>query len=147
MILGIDHVGLATPDMARAGQQLAKLGLARNESGEAKAYGVACEFWQLDSAPEAFAVELVAPTRDDSAIAGRLAKSGPGLYHIAFEVDDLAAEMDKLRANGCVPIDAEPCAGARDGMTVAFMFLGRPVNLMIELVHYATPRRSAPATA
>lgn len=143
MILGIDHVGLATPDMARAGGQLAKLGLARAEAGDADAYGVACEFWQFDSAPDSFAVELVAPTRDDSAITSRLARSGPGLYHIALEVDDLEAEMDRLRANGCVPIDAEPCAGARAGMSVAFMYLGKPVNLMVELVRYEKPRRPA----
>lgn len=146
MILGIDHVGLATPDLARAGQQLAKLGLARFEAGAADAYGVDCEFWQLDGSPASFAVELVAPTRDESAISSRLAKSGAGLYHIAFEVDDLAAEMDRLRSSGCVPVDAQPCAGARDGMTVAFMYLGRPVNLMIELVRYERPRRPAPAT-
>jgi methylmalonyl-CoA/ethylmalonyl-CoA epimerase len=144
LILGIDHVGLATPDMVRAGAQLAKLGLARVEAGEADAYGVACEFWQFDSQPSSFAVELVAPTREDSAVGGRLAKSGPGLYHIALEVDDLEAEMDRLRANGCVPVDAEPCAGARDGMTVAFMYLGKPVNLMVELVRYERPRRPAP---
>jgi methylmalonyl-CoA/ethylmalonyl-CoA epimerase len=145
VILGIDHVGVLTSDLARAGQQLDSVGLVRTEVGVAPEYGVACEFFQLTDDPAGFAVELVAPLHDESTVSTRLAKSGPGPYHIAFEVDDLEAELARLRASGFRPLDAAPCAGARDGMRVAFMYLGRATGLLIELVRYDQPRRSPAA--
>lgn len=83
------------------------------------------------------AVELVAPVRGDSAVTGHLARKGPGLYHIAFEVDDVELELARLRSNGFVPVDREPCAGARPGMRVAFMYVRKPAGLLIELVQYS----------
>ncbi|MEU7114575.1 VOC family protein [Streptomyces sp. NPDC046182] len=143
MILGLDHVGLATADPARAGAQLAALGLARTDHGEAAAYGVSCEFWSLPGAPASTAVELVSPTRSGSAIDGRLAGAGPGLYHLAFTVDDLAGETARLRSLGYLLLDAEPCRGARPGMSVTFLYQPEPADLLVELVHYGP----APATS
>ena len=145
MILGLDHVGLLTTDLSTAGARLTDLGLDRVEAGVADGYGVACEFWQADSAPDSFAIELVAPVRDDSAVANRLERQGPGLYHVAFEVDDLAEEAARLRRSGFVPVDRAPTDGARPGMQVMFLFLGKPANLMIELVRYDEPRRGPAA--
>ncbi|MFF5565541.1 VOC family protein [Streptomyces sp. NPDC012623] len=136
MILGLDHIGLATADPARAGAQLADLGLARTDQGEAPAYGVACEFWSLPGDPVGATVELVSPTRSGSAVDGRLAGAGPGLYHLAFAVDDLAGETARLRALGYLLLDAEPCRGARPGMRVTFLYQPEPADLLVELVHY-----------
>ncbi|MFI5757215.1 VOC family protein [Streptomyces sp. NPDC051569] len=136
MILGVDHVGLATADPAGAGAQLAALGLVLADQGEADAYGVACEFWQLPGERAGTAVELVSPTRAGSAVDGRLAGVGPGLYHLAFVVDDLAHETDRLRRGGLIALDAEPCRGARPGMSVTFLYQPEPAELLVELVHY-----------
>ncbi|GAB3975750.1 methylmalonyl-CoA epimerase [Actinoallomurus acanthiterrae] len=133
MILGIDHIGLASDDPAGVGVFLAALGMAKADAGIADAYGVACEFWQYPGQP---AVEIVSPVTDDSSVAGRLERSGPGLYHLAFVVDDIDAELSRLRGHGFVPIDARPCAGAKEGMEVAFMYSRRPAALLIELVRY-----------
>ncbi len=136
MILGIDHIGLATEDPATVAKSLAALGMGKDDDGVAQSYGVACEFWSYPGSNRQPAIELVSPVREDSAVTDHLAKRGPGIYHLAFEVDDLAGELAKLRAGGFIPLDAEPCAGARPGMQVAFMYLAKPAALLIELVQY-----------
>lgn len=142
MLLGLDHVGLATDDPDGAGVFLKLLGMVRESGGTADAYGVSCDFWQFSRAADEPAVELVAPARDESAIATWLGQKGPGLYHLAFEVDDLEADAKMLETNGFLPIDEEPCAGARPGMRVMFLYLAAPAEVLVELVQYDTPRRS-----
>ncbi|MFL6160591.1 MAG: VOC family protein [Jatrophihabitantaceae bacterium] len=136
MIIGIDHIGLATDDPAALAQFLTALGLRRDDGAVADAYGVSCEFWSHPDSGGQPAIELVAPVRADSAVTDRLANQGPGLYHLAFQVDELAAELVRLRQAGFVQIDAAPCAGARPGMRVAFMYLRKPAATLIELVEY-----------
>ncbi|MEU6432617.1 VOC family protein [Microbispora sp. NPDC046973] len=137
MILGIDHIGLATDDPAGTAPFLAALGLGAGDRGIADDYGVACEFWRYSDGIGQPSIETVSPVRPDSPIADRLAKQGPGLYHVAFCVDDLEGEFARLREHGFVPVDAAPCAGARPGMRVMFMYARRPAGLLIELVQYS----------
>lgn len=141
MFLGIDHVGLMTDDPGRAGTFMKLLGMSLNDQGAADAYGVSCDFWQFSAAPGEAAVELVAPTRDDSAISAPLGSRGPGLYHVAFETDDLDGDAEQLVDEGFVRIDDGAHEGARPGMRVMFLFLPEPVNSLIELVQYDEPRR------
>jgi len=139
VILGIDHVGLATDDPGAAGAFMAILGMDKAGQGVADSYGVACEFWQYSGGTDGVAIEIVSPVRENSAVTGRLSRSGPGLYHIAFAVDDIEAELDRLRRNGFSAVDARPCQGARTGMRVAFMYLRRPTGVLIELVQHEPP--------
>ncbi|HEX5120215.1 MAG TPA: VOC family protein [Pseudonocardiaceae bacterium] len=132
MLLGIDHIGLITGAPADLAPFLAALGMARTDDGTADDYGVACEFWQGQGEP---AVELVSPSRPGSVLDTRLASGGPGLHHIAFRVNGLRSELDRLRGRGFTAVDAEPRAGARPGMFVAFAYL-RPAGLLVELVEY-----------
>ncbi|MGA5134100.1 VOC family protein [Streptomyces olivoreticuli] len=141
MIIRFDHVGVATGDPAVAGQLLSDLGLVKSDVGTAEAYGVSCDFWSPDEGGAA--VELVAPLCAAAAVQGHLDRHGPGLYHIAFEVDDVRDELDRLRAAGFVPVDTEPKAGARPDMWVAFVYAKKPVGLLIELVQYNRAERSA----
>ena len=99
MIKGIDHIGLATDDPTALAPFLTALGLRRDDAAVAEDYGVSCEFWSHPAAGGQPAVELVAPVRSESAVTDRLAKQGPGLYHLAFEVDELEPELARLR--GC----------------------------------------------
>jgi methylmalonyl-CoA/ethylmalonyl-CoA epimerase len=140
MILGIDHIGLATSDAAGVGQLLHTLGMRRDDGGLADEYGVTCDFFSFAGSGGQPAIELVAPARPDSSVSQQLAKRGPGLYHLAFEVDDLPAELARLRGTGFVQIDATPCAGARPGMQVAFLYMPKPAATLIELVHYSLSR-------
>lgn len=141
MIVGVDHIGLATADPVRVGEFLGALGLAPVDGGTAGGYGVACEFWRSPERPAGPDIEIVSPARDGSVIDGRLAAQGPGLHHVAFVVDDVAAESRRLRGLGLSPVDAEPCRGARPGMSVAFMYVPRPAAFLIELVEYGPSKQ------
>ena len=65
-------------------------------------------------------VELLEPTADDSPVAKFLEKNGEGTHHIAYEVDDLAATLEKLKAAGVRLIDEVPRCGAH-GTRIAFL--------------------------
>lgn len=65
-------------------------------------------------------IQLLAPTREDSTLTPFLAERGEGLHHVGFRVDDVAASLAILEAQGHELIDAEPRPGTR-GTTVAFV--------------------------
>jgi methylmalonyl-CoA/ethylmalonyl-CoA epimerase len=110
--------------------------MSKIDSGVAEQYQVACEFWQPAGRAGDPAIELVSPAGAGSALDGQLARNGPGLHHIAIEVDRIEPELDRLRAAGFTLVDRAPCAGARAGMLVAFTYLARPAGLLVELVQY-----------
>src|SRR3989304_6806271 len=56
-------------------------------------------------------VELVEPTSDTSSVAKFLAKRGPGMHHICFEVDDIRETMNQLKLRGVQLINDEPLIG------------------------------------
>jgi len=136
MLLGIDHIGLVTDDPSALGPSLAALDMSKLDSGIATGYRVACEFWQPAGRAGQPMIELVSPAGPGSTLDGHLARFGPGLHHIAIEVDHLEPELNRLRGAGFTAIDREPCAGARSGMLVAFTYLARPAGLLVELVQY-----------
>jgi len=138
----IDHLGVVTRDLSAAGAELERLGLGRTDAGIAEEYGVSCEFWTLGEGVTGPAVELVSPIRAGSVVDSALARGGPGVHHLAIEVDDVTRVLEQLRRNGAIPLDERPRAGARDGMRVAFVYLGRATGLVVELVDYRGPRRS-----
>ena len=65
-------------------------------------------------------VELLEPTADDSPVAKFLEKNGEGTHHVAYEVDDLVATLEKLKAAGVRLIDEVPRCGAH-GTRIAFL--------------------------
>jgi methylmalonyl-CoA/ethylmalonyl-CoA epimerase len=136
VLLGIDHIGLVTNEPVALEPYLAALGMSKLDTGIAGAYGVACEFWQPPGRAGGPALEVVSPAGAGSALDGHLARQGPGLHHVAFEVDQLEPELDRLRRAGFTAVDQTPCAGARPGMLVAFTYLARPAGLLLELVQY-----------
>ena len=78
-------------------------------------------------------IQLLTPTRDDSPVAKYLAKKGEGLHHIGYRVDDCAAALDRVRAQGHRVIDEAPRPGSR-GTTVAFVHPKTAFGTLIELV-------------
>jgi methylmalonyl-CoA epimerase len=65
-------------------------------------------------------VELVSALSEDTPVGRFLAKRGPGMHHVAFEVPDVAAAMGELAANGVEVIDSEPRSGL-GGHEVSFV--------------------------
>ena len=80
-------------------------------------------------------LELLAPTRDDSAIAKFLARRGPGMHHLCYRVDDLVAELERERAAGRELIDQAPRPGAA-GHLVAFLHPRSTQGVLIELLQH-----------
>jgi methylmalonyl-CoA epimerase len=78
-------------------------------------------------------IELLEPTQDDSGVAKFLAKRGPGIHHIALEVDDLPAMLSHLKGKGVRLINEEPVAGS-GGKRVAFIHPESAFGVLIELI-------------
>jgi methylmalonyl-CoA/ethylmalonyl-CoA epimerase len=78
-------------------------------------------------------VELLRPLGDDTPVGRFLAKRGPGMHHIAYRVDDLRGEFERLAAAGVELIDAEPRTGLF-GLQVAFVHPDAVHGVLTELV-------------
>ena len=81
-------------------------------------------------------VELIAPLGPETGVAKFLAKNGPGLHHVAYQVEDIEAEIARLTAAGIRMIDREPRTGIR-GSRVAFMHPKSTGSVLTELTEPA----------
>jgi methylmalonyl-CoA epimerase len=81
-------------------------------------------------------IELLAPLGDDTPVGRFLSRRGPGLHHVAYRVDDVAAALDELRAAGLRLIDEAPRSGIR-GSQVAFLHPSASAGVLTELVQPA----------
>jgi methylmalonyl-CoA/ethylmalonyl-CoA epimerase len=132
----IDHIGIAVADLDEAiaihrdtyGMPLVHRETITEQGVEAALLGAG------DSH-----VELLAPLGDDTPVGRFLAKRGPGLHHVAYRVDDLAAALDELRAAGVRVIDEQPRTGVR-GSQVAFLDPAASAGVLTELVQPAEGR-------
>jgi methylmalonyl-CoA epimerase len=78
-------------------------------------------------------VQLLTPVRDDSTVAKYLATKGEGIHHVGYRVDDCAAALERVRAEGGRLIDEAPRPGSR-GTTVAFVHPKGAFGTLVELV-------------
>jgi methylmalonyl-CoA/ethylmalonyl-CoA epimerase len=81
-------------------------------------------------------VELLRPLAADTAVGRFLERSGPGLHHVAYAVEDIDAALVKVRAAGLRLIDAEPRQGIRDSR-VAFLHPRSTGGVLTEIVEPA----------
>ena len=77
-------------------------------------------------------IELLESTEPDGIIARFIEKKGEGIHHIAFEVNDIEAEMDRLKKEGFVLLNDKPKAGA-DNKLVCFLHPKHTNGVLIEL--------------
>ena len=123
------HIAIAVPDLeAAAATYRDVLGAAVSESTELPAQGVVASFVDLPNTR----VELLQPLGEGSPIAAFLErnKSG-GIHHVCFEVDDIMAARDELKAAGARPL-GEPRPGAH-GDLILFLHPGDFHGTLIEL--------------
>ena len=78
-------------------------------------------------------IQLLTPVSADSPVAKYLERNGEGVHHVGYRVDDCAAALATLQANGTQVIDAVPRPGSR-GTTVAFVHPKAAFGTLIELV-------------
>lgn len=77
-------------------------------------------------------IELLEPTSDDSPVAKFLARNGPGVHHVAYQVDDLEQRLAALKAAGVRLIDETPRSGAHN-TRIAFMHPKASGGVLTEL--------------
>ena len=78
-------------------------------------------------------IQLISPTRPDSAVARFVERRGEGLHHVGYRVEDCAAALAAMVAAGATPVDREPRPGSR-GTTIAFVHPKGSFGTLIELV-------------
>ena len=135
----LDHVGIALSDPEQEAVFRRLLGAAPYKTETVEREGVATTFFgdggRGGAAPK---LELLEATRDDSPVAGFVAKRGPGVHHLAFEVDDVERAMDRARAAGFRPLTDAPKPGA-DGKRIAFLHPKDTAGVLVELVQTVRP--------
>jgi methylmalonyl-CoA/ethylmalonyl-CoA epimerase len=126
----IDHLGIATNSIAEG---LAfwreALGLELRETEEVAEQKVRVAMLPLGESR----VELLEPTSEDSPVAKFLSKRGPGLHHIAVQVEDIVATLESLKNQGARLIDETPRVGA-GGCLIAFVHPAAAGGVLLELV-------------
>jgi methylmalonyl-CoA/ethylmalonyl-CoA epimerase len=126
----IDHLGIATPSIADA---LAfwreALGLELHETEEVAEQKVRVAMLPVGESR----VELLEPTSEDSPVAKFLARRGPGIHHVAVQVEDIAATLKSLKNQGARLIDETPRVGA-GGCLIAFVHPATAGGVLLELV-------------
>jgi methylmalonyl-CoA epimerase len=127
---GIHHVGVAVVDLDEAIGTYTRLFAAKVEHrAEVNDQGVEAASLLVGDGR----VELLAPTEADTPVGRFLAKRGPGLHHVAFEVGDVALALLELQSDGAELIDAEPRAGLF-GLQVAFVHPDAVHGVLTEVV-------------
>jgi methylmalonyl-CoA/ethylmalonyl-CoA epimerase len=130
LVRGLHHVAIAVPSLAEARMLYeTALGMTAGEVEYVEDQRV--NVLVLDAGGQR--LELVEPAHADSPISGFLAKRGPGLHHLAWEVDDCAAAIAHLQAKGVRLIDEAPRPGAH-GTRVAFLHPKATGGVLMELV-------------
>jgi methylmalonyl-CoA/ethylmalonyl-CoA epimerase len=125
----IEHIGIAVLNLQTAGYTYEKLlSSPVYKTEEVLTEGVKTAF--IQTGPNK--IELLEATTADSAIAKFIAKKGEGIHHIAFEVDDIRAEMKRLKAEGFVLLSDEPKQGA-DNKLVCFVHPKGANGVLVEL--------------
>jgi len=81
-------------------------------------------------------VELLAPLGPDTPVGKFLARQGPGLHHVAYQVSDIEAALGQLKQDGMQLIDSEPRTGIR-GSRVAFLHPRSTLGVLTEIVQPA----------
>lgn len=125
----IEHIGIAINNLNHAVSIYEKLlNAAVYKVEDVQSESVKTSF--LKCGPNK--IELLEATSDNSPIARFIAKKGEGIHHIAFEVDDIVAEMQRLKQEGFILLNDEPKFGA-DNKLVCFVHPKSANGVLIEL--------------
>ena len=129
MMLKIEHIGIAVKDLNTSNELFKKIfNQAHYKTEEVQSEGVSTSFFQIGENK----IELLEATNPDSPIAKFIEKKGEGIHHIAFDVEDIIAEMKRLESEGFVLLNQEPKKGA-DNKLVCFLHPKGTNGVLIEL--------------
>jgi len=127
---GIHHLGVAVDDLDEALATYERLFGAELEHREAVAeQGIEAASLRIGEDR----VELLAALGEETPVGKFLAKRGPGMHHVAYEVADVGAALDELAAQGAELIDDRPRRGLF-GLEVAFVHPDSTHGVLAEIV-------------
>jgi methylmalonyl-CoA epimerase len=127
---GIHHLGVAVENLDEALETYTRLfGAELEHRAHVEEQGVEAAAVLVGSGR----VELLAPLGEETPVGRFLASRGPGMHHVAYEVDDVHSELDRLAAAGADLIDEEPRQGLF-GLQVAFVHPDAVHGVLTEVV-------------
>lgn len=125
----IEHIGIAVKSLENSNELFAKLfGEPHYKIEEVASEGVNTSFFKVGENK----IELLEATKADSPIAKFIEKKGEGIHHIAFDVDDIVSEIERLKSEGFTVLNETPKRGA-DNKLVAFLHPKSSNGVLIEL--------------
>lgn len=125
----IEHIGIAVKSLELSNQLFAKLfGEPHYKIETVESEGVKTSFFKVGNNK----IELLEATKPDSPIAKFVDKKGEGIHHIAFDVDDIEKEVERLSNEGFVVLNKTPKKGA-DNKWVVFLHPKTTNGVLIEL--------------
>jgi len=125
----IEHIGIAVSNLEDAisvYEKLLNTSCYKTEAVESE--GVLTAFFQVGESK----IELLQGTTESSPISKFIAKKGQGIHHIAFDVNDISAEVLRLKKEGFVVLNEVPKMGA-DNKLVAFLHPSSSNGVLVEL--------------
>jgi methylmalonyl-CoA/ethylmalonyl-CoA epimerase len=132
LILSLDHVAIAVPDLEEAIRRFAEdFGLTYEGTEDVPSARTTTAFFPI----EGTRIELVTPLDGAGPIAAHIEKRGAGIHHLCFRTDDIAADMERLTAKGYRFTTDAPTPGAH-GTQVAFIHPKSTGGVLIELAQH-----------
>jgi len=125
----LEHIGIAVKDLKTSSilfEKLFNMPSYKTESVESE--GVKTAFFQTGESK----IELLEASKPDSPIAKFIEKNGEGIHHLAFEVNDIYKEIDRLQKEGFTLIHLSPKDGA-DNKLIAFLHPKSTNGVLVEL--------------
>ena len=134
----IEHIGIAVSNLEEANKTYkALLGAEHYKTENVESEGVATSFFKMGDSK----IELLAATNPESPIAKFIAKRGEGIHHLAFAVDDIEVEIERLKSEGFVLINDAPKKGA-DNKLIAFLHPKSSNGVLVELCQEIIPSQN-----
>ena len=129
MFTKIEHIGIAVKDLQKSNELFSKLfGKDHYKIEKVESEHVSTSFFMLGDTK----IELLEASSPDSAIAKFIEKKGEGIHHIAYAVDDLVEEMQRLENEGFEILNKEPKKGA-DNKLICFLHPKSTNGILVEL--------------
>ena len=134
----IDHIGIAVKDLEASELLFTSMfgqGPFHKETVESQHLTVS--FFKIGSTK----VELLYPLSEESGVHKFLEKRGEGIHHVAYEVEDIYAEVERMKGEGFIPLSDKPFVGALNKLVI--FFHPRSTNgVLTELCQKQAPKGS-----
>lgn len=135
-MLKTEHIGIAVKNLETANELFKKLfGKEHYKVEKVESEKVSTSFFQMGETK----IELLEATDENSPISKFIEKKGEGIHHLAFAVEDIRKEMQRLKSEGFILLNDEPKAGA-DNKLVCFLHPKSTGGILVELCQEAPPQ-------